>query len=155
MDISPRWSATTKFIVMLAILAVVAFLLLRFQGVIAPLILAVDLLAYLLNPIVTALTKYTRLSRTVSVLLVYFILILLVLALISGVGLLIQQQLSGVLSTALTFINSIPPWINSLSGREISLGPFTMDLVYDGRSRAAKRAHPHSPGLDRPNYRTG
>jgi predicted PurR-regulated permease PerM/GNAT superfamily N-acetyltransferase len=127
MDISPRWSTTTKFIVMLAILAVVAFLLLRFQGVIAPLILAV-ILAYLLNPIVTALAKFSRLSRTLAILLVYLILILLLLGLVSGAGLLIQQQFSGILSTALTFINSIPTRINSLSSKPDQLGPFTLDL---------------------------
>ncbi len=127
MDNSPRWSTTTKLIVMLAVLAAVAFLLIRFQGVVAPLILAV-ILAYLLNPIVTALAKYSRLSRTLAVLLVYMVLILLALALVSGAGLLIQQQLSGVLSTALTFLNSIPVFVSSLSSKPISLGPFTVDL---------------------------
>ncbi len=72
MEISPQWSATTKFLVMLAILAVVAFLLIRLQGVIAPVVLAV-ILAYLLNPIVTAIAKYSRLSRTLAVLLVYMV----------------------------------------------------------------------------------
>jgi predicted PurR-regulated permease PerM/GNAT superfamily N-acetyltransferase len=127
MEISPQWSATTKFLVMLAILAVVAFLLIRFQGVIAPVILAV-ILAYLLNPIVTALVKFSRLSRTLSVLVVYIVLILLVLGLVSGAGLLIQQQISGLLSTTLAFINSIPTWINSLSSKPLELGPFKLDL---------------------------
>ena len=127
MEISPQWSATTKFLVLLAILAVVAFFLIRFQGVIAPVILAV-ILAYLLNPIVTALVKYSRLPRTLAVLLVYAVLILLVLGLLSGAGLLIQQQVSGLLSTALAFINSIPAWINSLSSKPLEIGPFTLDL---------------------------
>jgi predicted PurR-regulated permease PerM/GNAT superfamily N-acetyltransferase len=127
MDISPRWSAITKLTVMLAILAVVGFLLLRFQGVVAPLIMAV-ILAYLLNPIVTGLAKYSRLSRTVAVLLIYMVLILLLLGLVSGAGLLLQQQLSGVLSTALAFINSIPGWVNSLSSKPLQIGPFSLDL---------------------------
>jgi predicted PurR-regulated permease PerM/GNAT superfamily N-acetyltransferase len=127
MDISPRWSATTKLIVMLAILAVVGFFFNRFQVLITPLIMAL-ILAYLLNPIVTALTKYLRLSRTIAVLIVYAVLILLLFGLAGGVGLLLQQQFSGVLATALTFINSIPVWIDSLSAKPLSLGPFTFDL---------------------------
>lgn len=127
MDISPRWSATAKFIVMLAVLAVIGFFFNRFQVLITPLIMAV-ILAYLLNPVVTALTKYLRLSRTVTVLIVYGILILLLIGLVSGAGLLLQQQLSGVLSTILNFINSIPVWIQSLSAEPVSIGPFTFDL---------------------------
>jgi predicted PurR-regulated permease PerM/GNAT superfamily N-acetyltransferase len=126
MDISPRWSATTKFIVMLAILAAVGFLLLRFQVVIAPLIMAV-ILAYLLNPLVTALTMRLRLSRTIAVLVVYAVLILLLLGVASGAGLLIEQQLSGALSTALNFVNRIPGWFASLSAQPVRIGPFVID----------------------------
>jgi predicted PurR-regulated permease PerM/GNAT superfamily N-acetyltransferase len=127
MGTSPRWSSTTKLVVMLALLATGGFFLIRFQVLIAPVIMAV-ILAYLLNPVVTALTRYLRLSRTVAVILVYGILILLVLGLISGAGLLIQNQLSGVLNTALTFINTVPDWLATLSAEPIQLGPFTIDL---------------------------
>jgi predicted PurR-regulated permease PerM/GNAT superfamily N-acetyltransferase len=128
MDISPRWSTTAKAIVMLAILAVVGYLLVRFQLVITPLIMAV-ILAYLFNPLVTRITAgRLRISRALAVLLVYGILLLVVLGLLSGAGLLIQQQFSGVLSTALTFINSIPQWLASLSAQPVQVGPFTLDL---------------------------
>jgi predicted PurR-regulated permease PerM/ribosomal protein S18 acetylase RimI-like enzyme len=127
MDTSPRWSTSSKFIVMLAILAVFGFLLIRFQVLIAPVIMAV-ILAYLLNPIVNALRKYLRLPRTIAVVILYLVLILLLVGLISGVTLLLQQQFSGVLATALTFINSIPDWINSLTAKPVTVGPFTFDL---------------------------
>jgi predicted PurR-regulated permease PerM/GNAT superfamily N-acetyltransferase len=127
MDNSPRWSNNTKFIVMLAILAVVGFFLIRFQVLIAPVILTV-MTAYLLNPIVHALMKYLRLPRTIAVLALYAVLILLLMALVGGAGLLLQQQLSGVLSAALTFVNSIPAWIGALSAKPVSVGPFTFDL---------------------------
>jgi predicted PurR-regulated permease PerM/GNAT superfamily N-acetyltransferase len=127
MDISPRWSTNAKFIVMLAILAVVGFFLIRFQILIAPVILAV-MTAYLLNPAVNTLTKYLRLPRAVAALAVYAVLILLLVALVGGAGLLLQQQFSGVLATALTFVNSIPAWITGLSAKPISIGPFKFDL---------------------------
>jgi predicted PurR-regulated permease PerM/GNAT superfamily N-acetyltransferase len=127
MDISPRWSANTKFIVLLAILAVVGLSLIRLQFLIAPVILAV-MTVYLLDPVVTALTKYLRLPRTIAVLAVYIVLILLLAALVGGAGLLLQQQFSGVLATFLTFVNSIPAWINTLSAKPVAVGPFTFDL---------------------------
>jgi predicted PurR-regulated permease PerM/GNAT superfamily N-acetyltransferase len=127
MDISPRWSTNTKFIVMLAILAIVGLSLIRLQFLIAPVILAV-MTAYLLNPAVNALTKYLRLPRAVAALAVYAVLILLLVTLIGGAGLLLQQEFSGVLATFLTFVNSIPAWINTLSAKPVSVGPFTFDL---------------------------
>jgi predicted PurR-regulated permease PerM/GNAT superfamily N-acetyltransferase len=127
METSPRWSTNTKLIVMLAVLALIGFFFSRFQVLIMPLIMAV-ILAYLLDPIVTALSKYLHLSRTIAVLILYGILILLLIGVVSGAGLLLQQQLSGVLATVLHFINSIPGWIDSLSAQPLSFGPFTFDL---------------------------
>jgi predicted PurR-regulated permease PerM len=98
METSPRWSTNTKLIVMLAVMAVAGFFLIRFQVLIMPLIMAI-ILAYLLNPFILFLTKYLRISRTVGVLILYAILILLLVGLASGAGFLLQQQLSGVLST--------------------------------------------------------
>ncbi len=127
MESSPRWSNNTKLIAMTAVLAMIGFFIIRFQILIMPLIMAV-ILAYLLNPVVTALTKYLRLSRTIAVLLLYGILILLLIGLVGGAGFLLQQQLSGVLATVLDFFNTIPEWIGTLFVRPVVIGPFTFDL---------------------------
>jgi predicted PurR-regulated permease PerM len=127
MDISPRWSANTKFIVLLAVLAVAGFFLIRFQALVAPVILAV-MTAYLLHPAVNALTKYLRFPRAAAALTVYAVLILVLIALVGGAGLLLQQQFSGLLTTAQTFVNSIPAWVSDLSARPVSFGPFKFDL---------------------------
>jgi predicted PurR-regulated permease PerM/ribosomal protein S18 acetylase RimI-like enzyme len=128
MDTSPRWSANTKLVVMLGILAVIGFLFGRFQVLIMPLIMSV-ILAYLLNPIVTVMTRTLRLSRTLAVLILDGVLILLLVGLISGAGLLLQQQMSGVLATVLAFINSIPAWLDSVSANPVTIGPFTFSLA--------------------------
>jgi predicted PurR-regulated permease PerM/GNAT superfamily N-acetyltransferase len=127
MDTSPRWSTNTKLIVMLAVLVVVGSFLVRFQVLIVPLIMAV-ILAYLLNPAITAMAKHMRISRTSAVLILYAILILLLIGLISGAGLLLQQQISGVIFTVTMFINSIPDWIEGLSQKPVTIGPFTFDF---------------------------
>jgi predicted PurR-regulated permease PerM/ribosomal protein S18 acetylase RimI-like enzyme len=127
METSPRWSTNTKLIVMLAVLVVVGFFLVRFQVLIIPLIMAL-ILAYLLNPIIIFLAKILRVSRAVAVLLLYAFLILLLIGLAGGAGFLLQQQLSGVLATVRDFVDSIPVWIETLSAKPVTIGPFTFDL---------------------------
>ena len=61
MPSSPRWGTMTKLVVSLALLVIVAAFLVRFQGIIVPLILAF-LLAYLFYPIATLLDRIPRLS---------------------------------------------------------------------------------------------
>ncbi len=127
METSPRWSTNAKLIVMLAVLAVIGFFINRFHVLIMPLIMAV-ILAYLLNPTVTALTKYLRISRTIAVLILYGILILLLIGLVGGAGFLLQQQLSGMLDSVLAFVNAIPAWIENFAAEPVAIGPFTFDL---------------------------
>ncbi len=127
METSPRWSTNTKLIVMLAILVMAGFFLVRFQVLIIPLIMAL-IMAYLLNPVILFFMKYLRGSRTIAVLILYAALILLLIGLAGGVGFLLQQQLSGVLATVRAFIDSIPVWIDTLSAKPVSIGPFTFDL---------------------------
>ncbi len=127
MDISPRWSTTAKAIIAFSILAVLGYLLVRFQVVVTPLIMAV-ILAYLFNPLATRMTRRLRMSRSLAVLLIYGVLLLAFLGLLSGAGLLLQQQFSGVLSTVLKFVNTIPEWLATLSAQPVQLGPFTLDL---------------------------
>jgi predicted PurR-regulated permease PerM len=133
MNTSPRWSTNTKLIVMLAVLAAVGFLLSRFQILIMPLTMAV-ILAYLLNPVVTALTRRLRIPRPVAVLILYGILILILTGLVGGAGLLLRQQFSGVLDTILAFVNSLPEWVRSLTAEPLAIGPFTLDFSGAGTS---------------------
>jgi predicted PurR-regulated permease PerM/GNAT superfamily N-acetyltransferase len=127
MDISPRWSDNTKFIILLAALAAAGFLLYRFQVLIMPLVMSV-VLAYLLNPTVTALSRRLRLSRVLAALLLYGILILLLAVLLGGTGLLLQQQLSGMLAAVMAFINGTPDWLGAFAAHPIIIGPLTFDL---------------------------
>jgi predicted PurR-regulated permease PerM/GNAT superfamily N-acetyltransferase len=127
MDNSPHWSTNTKFIVMLAILAMVGFFLIRFQVLIMPLIMSV-ILAYLLNPLVTSLSGRLRISRVFAALILYSILFLLLVGLLGGAGLLLQQQLSGMLAATMVFINGMPGWINTFAAHPVTIGPFTFDL---------------------------
>ena len=58
---SPRWSPTTKLLVGLVIVGIVAFLVFRFTSLITPLLM-VFILAYLLHPVATMIVYWLRVS---------------------------------------------------------------------------------------------
>ena len=59
---SPRWTTRTKSFVAVIGVALVAALLIRFQNLVSPLILAF-ILAYLLNPVVVWITRTFHMPR--------------------------------------------------------------------------------------------
>jgi HAD superfamily hydrolase (TIGR01549 family) len=77
---SPRWSSTTKRIILVGVIISLAYVVLRFGKIIPPLLVAF-VLSYILNPFVEFFEVRLRLPRTWAVLLVYLILVgLLILA---------------------------------------------------------------------------
>jgi predicted PurR-regulated permease PerM/GNAT superfamily N-acetyltransferase len=123
MDISPRWSPLTKAMMALCILAGIGFLLIRFQYGVAPLMMAV-ILAYLLDPVVTSLTRRLRIPRPAVVFVLYAVLILAILSLLGGAGIFLQQQLAGMLDALQAVLGNFPAWIRDFSHRPITFGPF-------------------------------
>src|SRR5512143_29329 len=75
-----RWGNTTKLVVSLMVFAVVAWLLIRFQYFVGPLVMAV-LLAYLFYPLANWVRKVTHMSWRVTVSVLFLLLILILLGL--------------------------------------------------------------------------
>jgi len=75
---TPKWGPTTKLIVGMTFVALVAALLVRFRGIIGPLLLAF-VLTYLLHPVVTMIHRATKLTWRASVG-VLFLLVMVVYA---------------------------------------------------------------------------
>ena len=90
---SQRWGASTKLVISLILMIIVAALLVRFQAIIIPLMLAF-VLAYLFYPIPTLLDRIPRFSWRMSVSLMYIVLITIIgsLLTLSGYGLISQFQ---------------------------------------------------------------
>jgi predicted PurR-regulated permease PerM len=90
---SPRWSPTTKLLVGLVIIGIVAFLFLRFTSLITPLLM-VFILAYLLHPVATMISYWLRVSWKAAVNILYSIILLLLVGALTlgGVGLVGQVQ---------------------------------------------------------------
>jgi predicted PurR-regulated permease PerM/GNAT superfamily N-acetyltransferase len=70
-----RWDTSTKRIVLLTILLLIALIIYRFRAVLPPLILAF-LLAFIINPVVDFLEERTMLSRTAATIIVFVVIVL-------------------------------------------------------------------------------
>src|SRR5690242_21143131 len=90
---SPRWSPTTKLLVGLVVVAIVAFLFIRFTSLITPLLM-VFILAYLLHPLATMISFWLRVSWKAAVNILYFVILILLIGslAVGGVGLVAQVQ---------------------------------------------------------------
>ncbi|MBI5298061.1 MAG: AI-2E family transporter [Chloroflexi bacterium] len=125
---SPRWGATTKLVVALTFVAIIAALLIKFQFILSPLVLAL-LLAYLIQPVANLLQR-TRLSWNLSVSIIYLLIFLLLLGLltVSGVGLV--QQVQSVVTIAQDGLTKLPALIAEVSGKVYTFGPFQFDFSH-------------------------
>jgi predicted PurR-regulated permease PerM len=126
-DLSPRWNTSVKLVVGLTLMAIVAGLLIKFQGVLPPLIIVI-ILAYLFNPAADFLSRRLHLPWTVAVTLVYLIAVLVLLGLLTLGGVGLVQQVQNLIALIQKSIQNIPALLQDISGREIPLGPFVLDL---------------------------
>ena len=124
---SPRWGAMTKLVIALTVIAILAALVLRFHTIIVPVLMAF-VVAYLLHPVASLISRKKPLSWRMAVNLIYllFIIILAVLLTLGGVGLV--QQIQSLISTVESAITNLPTFISNLSGQIYHVGPFVLDF---------------------------
>ncbi len=127
MQQSPPWGGNVKLVVGLTIVAIVAAFLVRFQSIIAPLLLTV-ILTYLLHPLISKLTDATRLSWRMSVNIVYLIFVIVLVASFTFTGLALVQQLESLIGVIDRFINELPELVLRWSTTVYQIGPFQIDI---------------------------
>jgi predicted PurR-regulated permease PerM len=125
---SPRWSSTTKLVLGLTFVALVAAMLIFFRSFIGPLLLAF-ILVFLLHPLAARLSKALHLSWRASVNIIFVILLLVVLGLSTLTGLAVINQIQSLIDTITEFLKDLPELLKSLSGQVLRIGPFTFDLT--------------------------
>jgi predicted PurR-regulated permease PerM len=124
---SPNWGSTTKLVVGLTFVAIVAALVINVRAIIGPLVLAF-LLAYVLHPLAVRLSNATRLNWRMSVNLVFLTLVVLLVAFSTLAGLAMVQQIQGLIRVLQNFINTLPDLAAGLSGQVYVFGPFQFNL---------------------------
>ncbi len=124
---SPRWSGTTKLVVTLTAVALVAWVLWRFQFLIAPLVAAI-MIAYLLNPLITFLSMRLKWSRTLVAALLYLILVMILISLATGLGLYVINQITGLNLNVQQIIADLPSRIDALTHSQFVILGYPIDL---------------------------
>lgn len=124
---SPQWGSTTKLVVGLTFVAIIAALLVRFQNLLGPLILTF-MLTYLLHPLVESLSNATRLSWRMAVNLVYIVLVIILVSLFTATGFAVVQQFQSLVTVIERFVTGLPEMITNISTQSYVIGPYVVDM---------------------------
>ncbi|MEJ2600754.1 MAG: AI-2E family transporter [Anaerolineales bacterium] len=124
---SPHWGSTTKLILGLTIVAIVAALLVRFRGIIGPMILAF-VLAYLIHPVAGRFSRFAHIPWRTAVSLIYLLLVIIIALSLTFTGLAIVQQVQSLIGVVQRFITQLPVIATELSTRTYMIGPFALDF---------------------------
>ena len=111
---SPTWTTTTKLIIGLTMVAIFAGVFIYYRTNVSLLIMAF-ILTYLFQPLVSWLTEKTRMSWRLSTTLVFLIFVILLIGLLTGAGLAIAQQLTGLVRVVQEFANDLPELADTLT----------------------------------------
>lgn len=124
---SPGWGTNTKLVVALTIVVIVGALLVKFQFIITPLVMAF-LLSYLFHPVADFFQRKLHFSWNLSVGVIFIFIILLLLGLLTLGGVGLVQQVQSLVIIVQDALRTLPQLIEEISGRVFQLGPFTIDF---------------------------
>jgi predicted PurR-regulated permease PerM len=125
---SPRWSSTAKLVVALLCAVIIIFLLFRFKGYLAPLLLSF-LLAYLFHPLASFLNRRFKIPWRVGSTLIFLFLFLIVMGLLTWGGISIVAQVQNLVGYLQKLLVDFPQFIKTLSSKPVVFGPFTLNLA--------------------------
>jgi len=127
---SPAWGVLTKSVVTVGILAFILAVILRFQTLITPLVLA-TMLAYLLNPPISWLARRLNNRRGPATLIIYLLVLLLFAGASTALGFVAVDQISKLIAlfdAAPDLIPLLQERVESLATQSLSIGPFSLKL---------------------------
>ena len=117
----------TKLVIALTLVAILAWVLARFQSILAPLLMAF-ILAYLFYPVASFLNRKVHLSWRAAVGLIYAFLVVVLLGMLTVGGLGLIQQIQSLIRLVENSLVELPSLINA-SVDWINLhSPFPLDL---------------------------
>jgi predicted PurR-regulated permease PerM len=124
---SPRWSPTTKLLVGLVIVGIIAFLLYRFATLVTPLLM-IFILAYLFHPITSAISRGLNVSWRAAVNILYLLILIILIGLVTLGGVGLVQQVQSLIGVVQDFVANLPEYVANLSGQVFQIGPFRLDM---------------------------
>jgi len=124
---SPTWGTNTKLVIALTIIVIAGALLVKFQFIISPLLIAF-VLAYLFHPIASFYHRKLHFSWNASVAVIYIFILLLLLGLLTLGGVGLVQQVQSLVTIVQDGITTLPDIIKQFSGQLYQFGPFKIDF---------------------------
>ena len=109
---SPGWGSTTKLLVGLVIIGIVAFLLARFQSLIPPLLI-IFIIAYLFHPLTALIANALNISWKASVNILYLIIFISFIGLLTIGGIGLVQQVESLIIQVQDIITNLPVFIEN------------------------------------------
>lgn len=124
---SPAWGTNTKLVVALTIIVIIGALLVKFQFIITPLLIALAL-SYLFQPVADFLQRRLRLSWGLAVGLIYLLILAFLLGLLTVGGIGLVQQIQSLVIIVQDALRRLPELIANISGQVYQFGPFRIDF---------------------------
>ena len=124
---SPRWGSTTKLLVGLIIVGIIAFLISRFGSLISPLLM-IFIIAYLFHPLTAMIANGLRISWKAAVNILYAIIFISLIGLLTVGGIGLVQQVQNLIGQVQSIITDLPNLLQSLSGQVFHIGPYEIDM---------------------------
>ncbi len=118
----------TKLVIALTLVAILAWVLARFQSIIAPLLMAF-ILSYLLYPVASFLNRRIHLSWRASVGMIYVLLVILLLSLLTVGGLGLIQQIQSMIHLVDSSLAELPALITNTLDWVTQHSPFPVDVA--------------------------
>jgi predicted PurR-regulated permease PerM len=136
---SPRWGSTTKLVIGLTIVAIIAGLIVYFRNIIGPLLLSL-IMASLIQPLAAWISKRTHMSWRLVINLLYLVLLVFLIGLFTAAGVAIVQQAQSLIEFVRQFINDLPSTIDRFTSNVYQIGPFQLHLAQYDLQATARQA---------------
>jgi len=125
---SPRWGWTTKLIVGLTLVAIIGWLIVKFQNFLGPLLL-VFILAYILYPLAKHLSTGLKIPWRLAVTMIYLVVLVVLIGLLTLGGLVLVNQLQSLINFLQHALVTLPTFIQNLTQQIFRIGPFQFALA--------------------------
>jgi predicted PurR-regulated permease PerM len=125
---SPRWSNTTKLIVGLTLVALIAVIVISFRTIFGLVLISI-ILSYLVYPIVNLIHRLTRIPWRVIAGIIYLLIILGLISLLTWGGITLVEQIQNLVAFLTNALNDLPTFISNLIAQPILIGPLKIDLT--------------------------
>ncbi len=124
---SPSWGTNTKLVIALTIVVIAGALLVKFQFIITPLLIAIAL-SYFFHPVADFFHRKLRFKWGLAVGVIYLFILLVFLGLLTVGGVGLVQQIQSLVIIVQDALRQLPDLIAGISGQTYQLGPFRIDF---------------------------